>query len=103
LAPAKKYNIDPKEVEKLASYGCTKTEVADFYGCNESLIRRSYGESYKKGLTNGKIRLRQCQRKYAYSGNAALLIWLGKQELGQTDKVENEVKDSNITVRFDDA
>ena len=26
----KKYNIDTKEIEKLASYGCTNTEIASF-------------------------------------------------------------------------
>ena len=44
MARPKKYNISDREVLKLASYGCTNTEIADFYGCDESLIRKSYSE-----------------------------------------------------------
>ena len=42
----------------------------------------------------GKIRLRQLQWKAAESGNVSMLIWLGKQYLGQSDKQEtiNEIK-----------
>ena len=32
MARPKKYNIDTKEVEKLASFGCTNTEIASFFG-----------------------------------------------------------------------
>lgn len=32
--------------------------------------------------------LRRAQMKLAESGNATMLIWCGKQYLGQTDKVE---------------
>ena len=39
MARPKKYNIDTEEVYKLASYGCSNVEIADFYGCDESLIR----------------------------------------------------------------
>ena len=31
MARPKKYNIDTKEVVKLASYGCTNKEIADFF------------------------------------------------------------------------
>lgn len=98
-----KYDIDPKEVEKLASYGCTRTDVADFYGCSSDIIERRFKESYLKGRNSGRVRLRKAQMELACSGNATMLIWLGKQELAQVDKVENEVKDSTITVHFDDA
>ena len=40
MARPKKYNINEKEVFKLASYGCTNVEIADFYGCDERLIRK---------------------------------------------------------------
>ena len=88
MARPKKYNIDTKQVEQLASFGCTNTEIASFFGCDESLIRKSYSEYIAKGKDSGKIRLRQYQWAAAKKGNVAMLIWLGKQMLNQTDKQE---------------
>ena len=92
----KKYNLDTKQVEQLAGYGCTDTEIASFFGCDESLIRKSYSDSVAKGKDSGKIRLRQYQWSAAKKGNVAMLIWLGKQILGQSDKQDitvNELPD----------
>ena len=92
----KKYNIDTQQVEQLAGFGCSNTEIASFFGCDESLIRKSYSDSVAKGQDSGKIRLRQYQWKAAKNGNVAMLIWLGKQILGQSDKQDitvNELPD----------
>ena len=45
----KKYDIDTKEVEQLASFGCTNIEIASFLGCDESLLRKTYSEFLTKG------------------------------------------------------
>ena len=88
MARPKKYDIDPEKVEQLAGFGCSNTEIASFFGCDESLIRKSYSENLIKGRDKGKIRLRQLQWRAAERGNTSVLIWLGKQILGQTDKTE---------------
>ena len=88
MARPKKYNIEPEQVEKLSSYGCTNTEIASFFGCDRSLITKSYSQFLTKGRDKGKIRLRQMQWKAADKGNVSMLIWLGKQILGQTEKSE---------------
>ncbi len=85
MARPKKYDIDTEEVQKLAKYGMTNVEIADFFGCDESLIRKSYSEYLTKGRAKMKLRLRQLQWKSAEKGNAVMLIWLGKQMLGQSD------------------
>ena len=85
MARPKKYNIDTEEVQKLAKYGMTNVEIADFFGCDESLIRKSYSEYLTKGRAKMKLRLRQLQWDSAEKGNAVMLIWLGKQILGQSD------------------
>ena len=85
MARPKKYDIDTEEVQKLAKYGMTNVEIADFFGCDESLIRKSYSEYLTKGRAEMKLRLRQLQWKSAEKGNAVMLIWLGKQMLGQSD------------------
>jgi hypothetical protein len=88
MARPKKYDIDPVEVEKLASYGLRNTEIADFFGCSKDLISKSYSTNITKGKADLKKKLRKAQIDSALSGNATLLIWLGKQYLGQTDKQE---------------
>ena len=90
MARPKKYNIDPKEVEKLAGYGCTNTEIADFRGCSADLIEKSYSEFLTKGRADLKKRLRKAQIDSACAGNPTMLIWLGKQMLGQVDRQEVE-------------
>ena len=85
MARPKKYNIDTKQISKLAKLGCTNKEIADFYGCSADLIEKSYSDFLTKGRAEMKLRLRQLQWKSAEKGNAVMLIWLGKQLLGQSD------------------
>ena len=93
MARPKKYDIDKTQVEKLASYGCTNREIASFFGCSEDLIKKSYSQFMTKGKDSGKIWLRKLQWNAAEKGNVPMLIWLGKQVLGQTDKQElTEIK-----------
>ena len=88
MARPKKYDIDPGKVEQLAGFGCSNTEIASFFGCSKDLISKSYSTNIAKGRDKGKIRLRQLQWRAAEKGNTSVLIWLGKQILGQTDKTE---------------
>ena len=91
MARPKKYNIDTEQVEKLASFGCTNIEIGSFFGCSPDLLEKSYSEYLAKGRDKGRIRLRQLQWKAAEAGSHTMLIWLGKQMLGQTDKHEFEL------------
>ena len=96
MARPKKYNISDREVLKLASYGCSNVEIADFYGCDESLIRKSYSEYLTKGRANVKIRLRKLQWQSAENGNVTMQIFLGKNILGQQDKIETSELDEPL-------
>ena len=98
MARPKKYNISKEEVYKLASYGCTNKEIADFYGCSADLIEKSYSEFLTKGRTMGKMRLRQIQWKIAENGNCTMAIWLGKNMLGQSDG--GNIADDNQPLPF---
>ena len=81
-------DIPATKVEHLATYGCTNVEIAEFFECDEATIRRRFSENITKGKASGKIRLRQLQMAAAERGNVPMLIWLGKQMLGQKDKAE---------------
>ena len=94
----KKYNIDPEQVEKLASFGCSNTEIASFFGCSKDLISKRYSTDVSKGQDKGKIRLRQMLWKSAEKGNVAMQIWLSKQYLGMSDK--QEIKTSELPEGF---
>ena len=96
MARPKKYKIDTTQITKLASYGCTNTEIAEFYGCDESLIRKSYSEYTRKGRASGKTRLRQLQWDSAEAGNVTMQIFLGKNMLGQQDKIEQTELDEPL-------
>ncbi len=88
----KKYDIDVKQLENLARFGCTNIEIAQFFGCDESTVRKGYSEFLTKGRATQKLRLRQLQWKSAESGNVTMQIWLGKQILGQS---ETPIADDN--------
>jgi hypothetical protein len=77
--------IPPSEVFKLAAIGCKDIEIADWLGIAEDTLRYNFAVELLKGRENLKQSLRQAQIRLAISGNATMLIWLGKNILGQSD------------------
>lgn len=91
--------IDEEQVEKLAAMHCTIPEIASFFNVNEKTIDRRFAPIIRKGKEKGKIKLRRLQWRQAEEGSYSMAIWLGKQYLGQTDKVEGAgMGDIHITV-----
>ncbi len=90
--------IDRTQFENLCFMMCTLEEIAGFFRVNEKTIlrwcKREYGDTfgnvYKRASAGGKTSLRREQWKAAKKGNVTMLIWLGKQWLGQTDKIEQK-------------
>ena len=103
MARPKKYNIDTDKVEQLAGFGCTNREIASFFDCSETTLTRNYGDFLTKGREKGKIRLRQLQWRAAERGNTSMLIWLGKQVLGQSEKTEHSWENPIDGIEFIDA
>jgi len=85
-----RFEIDYEAVKKLASIQCTQVEIAAWLGCCvETLLRdEKFCQIYKDGMENGKMSLRRHQWKALEGGNTTMLVWLGKQYLGQRDKNE---------------
>ena len=81
--------IDYQLVEDLASIFCTQEEIASIMKCDVRTLQRDeeFCRLYIKNIDNAKSSLRRVQYKKAMSGNVTMLIWLGKQYLGQSDKV----------------
>lgn len=90
--------IDEKMFENLCAIQCTEEEIAGVFSCSIETINRwckeNYGETfvevYKKHSQYGKASLRRMQFKLAEK-NPGMAIFLGKNWLGQTDKVEQTV------------
>jgi len=81
-----KANIKHKDVEKLASYGCTLNEIADYFSVDVNTIRRRFKKDVTKGKVGVKIRLRKAQLATAIEDkNPTMQIWLGKNMLNQSD------------------
>lgn len=104
--------INWEELDKLCFLQCTLREIAGFFDCSEDTIDRRLKEQYGVGFAEyfavksqgGKISLRRLQYQTATKGNVSMLIWLGKQWLGQTDKAEiQEIKTIQINIDQDDS
>lgn len=76
------------QVKKLASYGLTNKEIAEALGFDDSTLKRKFENFLIKGKAELKQRLKRKQISVALGGNVSMLIWLGKQYLGQADKNE---------------
>lgn len=77
--------VPPQQVEELASLGCTDKDIANFFGITDQTLRNNFLDNLIKGREDLKVSLRRAQIKLALSGNAVMLIWLGKNMLGQSD------------------
>jgi hypothetical protein len=77
--------VPPDEVWKLAAMGCTLEEMADWFQVKPDTLKYNFTDYIAKGRAELKRRLRAAQLKVAMGGNATMLIWLGKNILGQSD------------------
>lgn len=91
-----------RAVSKLASMMCTDAEIATFLETtvdtlNNKENRELFQESKERGQNTGRASLRRAQFKSAENGNSSMLIWLGKQYLGQKDEQFTTLQDTSIT------
>jgi hypothetical protein len=77
--------VPPDEVELMAQIGSTDKEIAEHFGIGHDTLRRNFADELAKGRSNLKQRLRQKQLQVAFEGNPTMLIFLGKNYLGQAD------------------
>jgi hypothetical protein len=96
--------IDPELVRKLASIFCTMNQIGIIVGCSVDTLENRFSDVIKMGRETGRTSLLRKQFEVAMAGNVGMLIWLGKQHLGQTDKVEQENNNRNeIVITIDES
>jgi hypothetical protein len=77
--------VPPNDVLRLAQMGCKDSEIAEWFGIDENTLRYNFSVELLKGKLALNQSLRQAQIRLALSGNATMLIWLGKNILGQSE------------------
>jgi hypothetical protein len=80
--------VDTEKLFDLASKGLTNAEIAAKLECSPDTIERNYPEELAEGRNVARAMLRSKQFELAIAGNVTMLIWLGKNMLGQSDKTE---------------
>jgi predicted transcriptional regulator len=90
--------IDPKQVKALSSIGCTQEEIAAVMGCTVRTLRNRFAGEMRQGMETMRMSLRRWQYEKAKGGNVAMLIWLGKQYLGQREKADTTVTEQVVTI-----
>lgn len=88
--------LTPDNLERLALMHPTNEEMALFFGVSRNTLQRylrkkEYRQALERGQKLRDISLKRAQWvKAVRDGNTTMLIWLGKQLLGQTDKAAVE-------------
>ena len=89
----KKIEIDPKMIRGLAQIGATWDEIAGILGIARTTLavrmrEKKYRDAYEQGVAEGDVSIRRAQYDSAMRGKTGMLVWLGKNRLNQTDRVE---------------
>ena len=82
-------------VEDMSYHGCSWVEIASILGVTRQTIDDKYRDVLNIGQSHFKHDLRRFQLACANNtrvGNPAMLIWLGKQYLEQSETPQMEVK-----------
>lgn len=98
MAGRPKKIIDKEQFEKLCGLQCTQEEICSWFDITDKTLlswckrtyNANYSDVYAQKREKGKISLRRAQFKLAEK-SAAMAIFLGKNYLGQTDRIEQIV------------
>lgn len=88
--PRKK--IDTDLLLELAKVHCTMAEMAHILHCSVDTLERHHKDIIEQGKAETRQKLRKAQIDSALAGNSVMLIWLGKNMLGQKDQIEEDIK-----------
>lgn len=91
-AGRKRVQFDLAVIEKLSAIGCTNEEIAGVCGCSvrtlEMYLKKpEFTAAKMRGLAKCQISMRRLQWKAAEKGDVRMLIFLGKQFLGQREEL----------------
>jgi len=104
----RKKNLDRKQINKYIDQQLSVRAIAEIVGVDHQTIHNRFSTKLKKRKEEAIIdrvkkrkQLKKAQWKAAIKDkNPTMLIWLGKNELGQTDKLETTEKKEHIEIDF---
>jgi hypothetical protein len=93
--------IDWDQVDEMCRIHCTGEEQAAVLGIDYDTLNAAckrekglgFSDYYAQKSSGGKMSLRRKQYTAAMDGNTTMLVWLGKNWLGQSDQPEVEAQD----------
>lgn len=83
-------------IDEMAMSQAKDTTIASALGWNTESFRRQFRERTEQKRALGKLEILKSQRDKCKAKDTTMLIWSGKQHLGQSDKaaIEHGVSDS---------
>jgi hypothetical protein len=96
-----KIQIDWDKLDQFCAYQATLREIAAWFKCSEDTIERlchsekgqTFAEYFSQKRTPGLLSLRSKMFNMAMNGDKTMLIWLSKQYLGMSEKIEAKTED----------
>lgn len=92
--------IPEEEFYKLAALHSSWKELSDWFSVPVGTLRDNFADLYEKATTETKQKLRRAQLDLAMKGDRVMLIWLGKNILGQAESPVNT--ESNQVLPWND-
>lgn len=91
--------IDKSQFEQMCGIQCTEEEIASLFSVSvdtlqrwcENTYGRGFAEVFREKRQRGKASLRRRQWLKADEGDTTMLIFLGKQYLGQADRISQSI------------
>lgn len=77
-----------EKIDNLAKDNHKTGTIAVALGLDEQTLERKCGIRMRQKRVEGKIELKRKQIEKAKAGDVTMLIWMGKNDLEQTDKQE---------------
>jgi len=101
--------VDGDRIADWAQVGYRWPDIAAELGISDRTLRRyravnpQIDQGYEKGLARMRYSLRSKQYEVAMAGSVAMLIFLGKNELGQADKRDDRSLHVHVEADAQDA
>ncbi len=103
-------DINWEEFDRLLEMQCSCEELAHWFRCSPDTIaervKKQYGVTFPEYAPQrrirGKVAIRRKLFQIALAGNTAALIFLSKNLLGYSDKVEAKINDPERQKKIDE-
>lgn len=86
--------VDTELLRDLCAIHCTLDEISSILKVHKRTLERRFAVVMADGRNHGKMSLRRKRYSVAMEGNVPMLIWLSKQVLGESEKIEERYPDA---------